>query len=288
MNYKDRAGHTYYIDTKQDKLLQQIYSNPLGYMGIKLLTKPAVSKLAGALLDSRISCIGINPFLKKNNIDLGEYIRTEYHSYNEFFTRQIKHRMRPIDSNPKHLIAPSDGKLTVYPICENSVFSIKGTEYAIKDLVKSKKLAQRFEGGYCIINRLTVDNYHRYCYVDSGYKSENFYIPGVLHTVNPAALTKVNVYRENAREYTLLKTDHFGTVLQMEVGALMVGRICNHLGRSYVHKGFEKGYFEFGGSTIVLLVQKDRVQIDTDLLENTQNGYETLIKMGEKIGEAYE
>lgn len=43
----------------------------------------------------------------------------------------------------------------------------------------------------------------------------------------------------------------------MEVGAMMVGRITNHEAvPGYVTRGEEKGYFEFGGSTIILLTQK--------------------------------
>ena len=45
-----------------------------------------------------------------------------------------------------------------------------------------------------------------------------------------------------------------------------------------------KGKFEFGGSTICLLVEKDKVIFDKDIIENTNNGYETAIKMGEQIG----
>jgi phosphatidylserine decarboxylase len=286
MNYKERDGSTLYIDTKQDTILKKLYGNPVGYAAMKLLAHPVVSRFAGFLMDSQISSICIDPFIKKNHIDLSDYIATNYHSFNEFFTRQIKHNARPIDEKPNHFIASSDGKITVYPIKADSTFTIKGAQYSLASLLESKQLARHYEGGYCIINRLTVDNYHRYCYVDDGLKSDNVFIPGKLHTVNPVALTKVNVYKENAREYSLLKSDHFGTVLQMEVGALLVGRITNHDCKCYVKKGFEKGYFEYGGSTIVTLIQKNRVKIDEDLLQNTQDGFETIVKMGEKIGEA--
>ncbi len=288
MDYKDREGTVYREETGQDRFLQKVYNNKLYYLGFRCLTKPVISKMIGFILDSQASCFLIDPFIRKNQIDLSEYVRTEYHSFNEYFSRQIKHRARPIDMDPAHLISSSDGKLSVYPIRSDSVFEIKGTAYSLQSLLKSKRLAERYQGGYCIINRLTVDNYHRYSYPDSGYKSDNIRIPGVLHTVNPAAFGRVNVYKENAREYTLIRTEQFGTILQMEVGAMLVGRIRNHQERGYVHKGFEKGYFEYGGSTIITLVQKDRVKMDTDLLENTDNGYETLVKMGEKIGVRYE
>ena len=151
-------------------------------------------------------------------------------------------------------------------------------------LLKNKQLAREFEGGYAMIFRLTVDDYHRYCYVADGSKSENIRIPGVLHTVNPIASDYFPIYKENAREYTILKTPVFGTMVQMEVGALLVGKIVNHHGKSTARRGQEKGYFQFGGSTVVLLVKKDTVQVDADILENSRAGIETVVKMGEKIG----
>lgn len=102
--------------------------------------------------------------------------------------------------------------------------------------------------------------------------------------MNPAANDKYPIYKMNTREYCLIRTEHFGTVLMMEVGALMVGKIQNYHQKGTVKRGAEKGRFEFGGSTIILLFQKESVKIDQDLWDNTCNGFETSVKMGEKIG----
>ena len=129
-----------------------------------------------------------------------------------------------------------------------------------------------------------VDDYHRYCYAADGRKSGQRKIAGILHTVNPVANDVCPIYKMNSREYCLIKTEQFGTLLQMEVGALMVGKISNNQqGLGFVHKGVEKGRFEFGGSTIILLTQKNVVIPDRDLLEHTGSGMETLVKMGEQI-----
>ena len=113
-------------------------------------------------------------------------------------------------------------------------------------------------------------------------KSRARKIPGVFHTVNPAANEVYPIYHENTREYCLLKTEQFGTITMMEVGAMMVGKITNlEENPCEVKRGEEKGYFEFGGSTIVLLLQHGKVRIDEDLLDNTENGYETIVRMGE-------
>jgi len=64
----------------------------------------------------------------------------------------------------------------------------------------------------------------------------------------------------------------------------MIGRIKNHHEKYRFTKGEEKGMFLFGGSTIVLLVEKDKVVIDKDIIKNTVSGYETIVKIGQKIG----
>ena len=188
------------------------------------------------------------------------------------------------------LTSPCDGKLSVYPIKSGrsgeGTFVIKDTPYTIESLLRSRRLAERYDGGWAFVFRLTVDDYHRYCYIDEGRKSRNIHIPGVFHTVNPVANDMVPIYKENTREYSLLKSRHFKTVLMMEVGAMMVGKITNlHKNPATVKKGQEKGNFEFGGSTIILLIQPGKVRIDYDLIENTEEGYETIVKMGERIGE---
>ena len=83
-----------------------------------------------------------------------------------------------------------------------------------------------------------------------------------------------------------MHTRAFGDVIAMEVGALLVGKIVNHHGPASVRRGQEKGYFQFGGSTVVLLMKKDTAILDGDILENSRNGIETVVKFGEKIGTA--
>lgn len=284
MKYIDRSGNKWEETSGQDKLLAWVYGHALTRLLIRPLVSPAVSRLGGKFLDSRLSALAISGFVRKNHIDLQEYEEQKFCSYNAFFTRRIRQERRPVAKAGEEFISPCDGKASVYPIDGECSFVIKHTPYTVGQLVRSKRLASYYEGGYAIVLRLTVDDYHRYCYVDGGEKSGQIHIPGVLHTVNPAANDVVPIYKMNAREYCLLRTDHFGTVLMMEVGALMVGRIHNYHQRCKVEKGQEKGRFEFGGSTIVLMVQKNRVKIDEDILRNTEEGYETIVKMGEKIG----
>lgn len=284
MKYMDREGNAYEENTLQDRVLEKIYTSPLGRALIKPFTTPTFSKMMGAVLDTRLSSLFIVPFVKKHNIQMEDYTSKYYRSYNEFFSREIKPEKRVIDEEVVSMISPADGKLSVYPISQDLHINIKHTTYSIASLIKSEKLAAEYEGGYAIVIRLTVDNYHRYCYVADGQKGKNHYIQGVLHTVNPIANDYVPIYKENAREFCRIRTKYFGEIIQMEVGAMLVGKITNYHDRKEVTKGEEKGKFEFGGSTVVVLVKKDMVDLDEDLLENTQNGYETIVKMGERIG----
>ncbi len=285
MRYIDREGNITIEDSGQDKLLRWMYDRSLGRTVLRFLTKPTISKAAGWALDKKWSKIFISPFIQKNEIDMSLYEEKNYNSYNDFFTRQIRKECRPIAEGENILISPCDGKLSVYPIEENQHFMIKNTAYTLESLLRSKKLAKKYEGGTICVFRLTVDDYHRYCYVDDGRKSANHHIPGVFHTVNPAANDVYPIYKENTREFSLLQSKHFKTILMMEVGALMVGRIVNHQEEAEVRRGEEKGMFEFGGSTVILIFQKNAVEIEKAILENTKNGYETIVKMGEEIGE---
>lgn len=268
----------------QDRLLAKLYGTVWGRMLLRPLVAPAVSRLAGAFLSTGLSRCLIKPFIRNNQIDMSPYQPAVYRSYNEFFSRKIRPEMRPVDRQEDHLIAPCDSKLTVLPIAPDARLWLKHTEYTVESLVRSRELAEKYKGGYALVFRLTVSDYHRYCYVDDGEKEENVRIPGVLHTVNPIANDHYPIYKENAREYSILHSARFGDVLMMEVGALLVGKIVNLHGKASVNRGQEKGYFQFGGSTVVLLFEKDRIAADEDILANSRQNIETIVHMGEKIG----
>jgi len=281
---KTRTGEIIVTNEKQNKLLRILYDTTGGRMFLSILTAPVLSKIAGAFMDSFLSKPLIKPFIKRGGIDMSQFEERKFHSYNDFFTRKVKPEKRPVDTDPSHLISPCDSKLMVYHIDRRSIFRIKGSHYRVSDLLSNKFMSDRFSGGLCLIFRLEVDDYHRYCYIDDGLKTENTFIKGELHTVNPIALGRYNIYKRNSREYTLIHTDNFGDVVQVEVGAMMVGRICNRHGAASVRRGQEKGKFEFGGSTIVMLFEKGAAEIDQDIMKNSSEGIETVVKYGEKIG----
>ena len=287
MECKDRKGMPVPSDAQQDAVLRKLYGTAGGRMALKVLVRPWVSRFGGAVLSSGISKLAIPGFVKKNGIDMRQYEHRRYKSYNDFFTRRIRKGMRPVEQQPAGFIAPCDSRLTVHEICDGATFHIKNTQYTMHSLFRDSKLADEYRGGLLLLFRLTVDDYHRYCYADNGTKSCDTYINGVFHTVNPFAGQIFPIYKENSRCYCTLETENFGKLLHMEVGALMVGNIVNyhkHGGFSF-KRGQEKGRFEFGGSTVILCVKKDVLRVDEDILTNSREGIETKVRMGEKIGE---
>lgn len=284
MDYIDLQGKKVSNITNQDKLLSFLYTNIFGRMLLKPLIQPQVSKLAGRYLSSAHSKWLISKFIERNEINMDIYEECDYSSFNDFFTRKIKPDCRPVPEDLDVLISPCDCLATVYPIQENTTFSIKNTEYTLRSLLRSPRLAKRFRGGYAYILRLTVEDYHRYLYSVSGKQSKNYHIDGTFHTVNPIANDYLPIYKENTREYTVIHSKEFGDVLQMEVGALLVGKISNHKQSTVVTRGEEKGFFEYGGSTIVVLNQKGRVTPRSDLLTNSKNGYETKVLQAHPLG----
>ena len=284
MNQKLRDGTVIIQKNGQDRFLGLLYGHSFGRAVLKPLVSPTFSRLAGRFLSSRASRVFIRPFIRQNHIDMSQFEEKNYVSYNEFFSRRIRPGARTVDMEPMHLVSPCDSKLTVLPVTEDGVFTLKHTPYTVASLLQNERLAADYLGGQALIFRLTVDDYHRYCYVCGGEKTENIFIPGKLHTVNPIANGYFPIYKENSREYSILRTKEFDDILMMEVGALMVGKIVNHHEKTAVHRGEEKGYFQFGGSTVVLLFKKDTVRIDSDILENSCQGFETVVKYGERIG----
>lgn len=265
-------------------LLNFLYKTVPGRILLKLLSSRFVSKVCGTFLDSRWSVCLINSFVRKNKINLDDYETEGIKNFNEFFRRKIKDGKRHFDMEASHLCAPCDGLLSVWKLSEGTIIPVKQSQFSLSSLLRNDELAKEFENGLCLVFRLCVDNYHRYCYADSGKKGPNIFIPGVLHTVRPIALQSRPVFIQNCREYTVIESPVFGKLIQMEVGAMLVGRIVNLQEEGLAERGKEKGFFEYGGSTIILLLKKDVAQINEQIISNSKQGKETPVMMGECIG----
>ncbi len=270
---------------KESASLRFLYHTTVGRLLLKPLVAPPISRLVGAFMSSSLSRPLIGRFVKKTGIRLSDYEDARYRSFNDCFTRKIKSENRPIPEEKDAFISPCDAYLSAYPIDGESVFHVKGSDYSVAGLLGGNEaLAKSYDGGTALIFRLCVHHYHRYIYLDAGKKGENVFIKGKLHTVRPIALETFPVFVQNTREYTVLDTEGFGAVTQIEVGALLVGKIQNHHGAHTFVRGEEKGTFLYGGSTVILLVPKGAVCFDERLFRATEANEETEVQMGEVLG----
>ena len=265
--------------------LRFLYHTPLGRLLLRPLCARPLSRLCGRFLDSPLSKPLIRPFVRRNGIRLEDFFSDNFCCFNDCFSRRIRPGLRPVDPSPDALVAPCDGLLSVYPIQKDMVIPAKQSRYTINDLLGGDPAAARFEGGTCLVFRLCVNHYHRYCYPDGGRPLRSAFIPGELHTVRPIALGQLPVFVRNCREYALLETDHLGTVAQIEVGAMLVGKIANQPAPERFERGDEKGMFLYGGSTVILLIEPGRLRIPEAAFALSAEEREIPVCMGERIAD---
>ena len=266
--------------------LHWLYNNPVGELTLNAIVKRKfVSEWYGGRMDSPNSKDKIADFVKDYNIDLSIAEKQEFDSFNDFFTRKLKSNARKIDTTNNVLISPADGKLLAYSNIENQDFIVKGYKFDIYEYLQNDSLADLYKNGSLIIVRLCPTDYHRYHFPVEGTVINDVKIEGDYYSVSPIALKKkIEIICQNKREYSEIKTNNFGNVIMSEVGATMVGSMVKTYTSNNIEKGEEKGYFKFGGSTVILFFKNNKITIDKDLLLNTKNGLETEVIMGEKIG----
>lgn len=262
--------------------LEKLYNTWYGRVLSKFILLPVFSSMATAKDRRRSSTKKIAPFVERYGINMSDFEDREYNSFSDFFTRSIKPGKRPVDTDVNAVIAPADSKVLCYDIDDDLKFTVKGSIYTPDEITGNCTDISSYAGGKALVFRLSMDDYHHYCFIDSGRVLSSNEIKGKLHTVSSIS-SKHKIYKENHRIVNVLDTDHFGKVIYIEVGALLVGRIKNN-GIKQFEKGQEKGYFEQGGSTTVLFFEKDKIKVDDDIAKMSGNGIETKVKMGERIG----
>ncbi|MBN1907675.1 MAG: phosphatidylserine decarboxylase [Deltaproteobacteria bacterium] len=289
----------HYIDRKTGNIRQEIvpgerwlkwlYCNPFGKLALEgLVKRKFLSQWYGRKMDKPASKNKIPGFIKELNIDMGEVLRpaNDFSTLNDFFIRRLKPESRPIERDVNAIVSPADGKTLGFTEIDSlDTFFVKGHQFSIEKLLQDQSLSKRYAGGTLLIFRLAPADYHRFHFPANGRISKSTRINGAYYSVSPYAVKKrMKIYWENTREYSILTTLNAGDILLCEIGATMVGSIVqNYLPDTEVIKGDEKGWFSFGGSTVIVLFEKNRVKIDTDIIENTRKGYETSIRVGEKL-----
>ena len=291
IKYLDRKTKEELIeDTPGEGVLEWLYGSSSGKFVLEVLFKKKIlSNLIGWYMNSGLSKNRIQKFLDEYEIDMSNYLSPEngFNSFNEFFIRKIKAEVRPIG---KGIVSPADGKILAYQnIKDLEKIYIKGSKFSLNEFIGNKSIAEKYKDGSLVIVRLAPTDYHRYHFPASGIISDTKLIKGDYYSVSPLALkNKIEIFCRNVRTISTLKTIKFGNIIISEVGATFVGSIVQtYKPHTSIIKGGEKGYFEFGGSTVVLLFEKDKIRIDEDIIENTNNRKETSILMGETIAKSF-
>lgn len=251
---------------------------------------PLLSYLYGKIQRMKWTRKKIAPFVKQYQINLDEAQKnlSSFTSFNDFFIRSLKKEARPFDLDPNIAIAPADGRYLFVPnISKQDGFYVKGKKFSLKSFLKEDALVERYEKGLMILARLCPTDYHRFHFPCAGIPEKAKLINGTLHSVNLSSLKQnIDVFSENKRMLTLFNTEHFGEVLYAEIGAVCVGAIeQTYTPDQHVAKGEEKGFFAFGGSSLILLFEPNRLQIETDLLKYPKYT-EILCKFGQPLGRA--
>lgn len=268
-------------------LLQFLYDNPFGKTTLLPIAKRKfISEIYGRRMDRPSSVGRIQAFVDQLGIDMSESKKAvdEFTSFNDFFYRELRPEARPIGEG---FVAPGDGRLLAFEkVSAVNEFFVKGRRFTLPEFLGDQNLADTYQDASLLILRLAPNDYHRFHFPWAGTPSSIQKIKGSYYSVSPYALAGnfTRVFCENKRELCFLRTKEKGEVLLIPIGATMVGGIVEtYVPEQAIEKGAEMGYFKFGGSTVAVLVDANKITIDPDILENTRNKMETYVKMGERI-----
>lgn len=243
-----------------------------------------MSRKQGRRFDNPLSVKEIPAFIKFHQLDMSEVLEpTEnFNTFNEFFYRKLKPGARPCDSpdNKNVVVSPADCRMMAFPTIDSATkIWIKGTEFSIPKLLDDPEEAIAYEGGALAIFRLAPQDYHRYHSPVDGIIRKIHNVEGQYYTVNPMAIrTTLDVYGDNKRDIVHMETEVFGKVAIVCIGAMMVGSIILTANvNDRLSRTDELGYFAFGGSTLVVLFEKNAIRFDDDLIQNGSESLETLV-----------
>ena len=289
----DKIPPIRYVDRKSGQIkiekvvaakgLKWLYYDPLGRLTLNALVKRKfLSDYYGKKMDSKSSVKKIKPFVAKLNLkNVGNL--DKYKSFNDFFTRPVPNLKEHILPDSNVISSPACGKILAFQnVKSQSDFYIKGIRFSLNEFTHG--LSSKIKNPVVLIIRLTPIDYHRFYFPINCKIEKQISINGFLYSVSPLALKKnAKVFLENKRTITLCKNNRIGNFIISEVGATFIGSIIQTCKGDYHKKGEEKGYFKFGGSSIVLIFNGNQIKIDNDLLNNTKNGFETTVYAGDEI-----
>lgn len=203
----------------------------------------------------------------------------KYGSLNEFFTRHIKDIMIQAGD----IVSPATCKAVVYDTFESSRVWVKGLLWSAPRLLRMNASFQDHAVG---IFRLRPADYHRFHIPSGGRIASIRHIQGTYLSVDPIVVGRTNVLTENNRVVVTIKSPLYGTYYVIAVGAAGVGRVV--IERSVndtVRAGEPLGAFEFGGSTVVVLIpNKNGAAVwDSTYVAAAARGNEVKVDIGTRM-----
>jgi phosphatidylserine decarboxylase len=267
--------------------IRAAYGTFLGRLLQRLIFSwPLFSRVAGWYANCLISTKKIQPFIERYAILLDEIQLeiSQFGSFNEFFCRQLKPSARPIVQGRNIVVAPCDGRyFFVSNLDAQRKISVKGRRIRLEELVGDVSL-RKFQGGSALIGRLCPMDYHRFHFPCDGIPGKAQLVGNRLYSVHPLALRHISVFGKNKRMLTRMIT-LAGEMLMIEVGAMFVGSINQtHISHRHIKKGAEKGFFSFGGSTVILLFKPNAFIPCDDVQKLSEKNLEIYIHMGDHVG----
>jgi phosphatidylserine decarboxylase len=284
-------------DRKNGRLIQEFMtdsaatyeSRPHRSLANLLQSHPAYDWLISLYQNTRLSARKIEPFIRKHKIDMAEFEPGPYSTYAEFFDRRFRPGARTFPKEPRIAGAFAEARYFGWTMVRpDQNFPIKGYSLDANELLGSAEYARLFKGGSVILARLSPVDYHHLHYFDAGTTIGHESLGKRLWTVNKNALQNDHeILFRNERKVQLLQTTNFGLIGFVEVGALSVGRIVQiHPLKEPFQRGTEKSVFRFGGSAVVVFGEPGAWTPSEDILRNTSNSVETLVRLGEEIAVA--
>lgn len=250
------------------------------------------SKCHGAYLNSTESAGALNAFLEDPAYKIDDYDPgpSGWLTFNQFFARHVKPGRRPIDGlyNDSIVVAATDSVFRgSWPVDDHAAIEAKGTQYLITQLLQDSPYRDEFAGGFFTHSYLDTNDYHRFHVPVAGRVKDVRKIPGnvIVNTVvqddgTPATIDGVGFQMTQTRGLIVIESAiGLVAVLPIGMGHVSSVNITAEIG-VFLAKGQEFGYFAYGGSDMVMLFQKNRVEftaiIDTHYKQGQQIAAGTL------------
>lgn len=232
----------------------------------------------GEFLDTPASAAGIDTFARMPNYNVDDYFISPsgWLTFNQFFAREMRPGKRPIAAprDDTVVVSPADAVfMGQHPIDEDSTIAVKSAKWAIADLLADSSYADEFRGGTYAHSFLYVDDYHRYHVPVSGIVREVRNISGRVYLdvqKNEDGTFDIidgDTYQFNQeRGLIVIDSPEVGLVAVLPIGMAYVSSVnlTPEVGAE-LRKGDEFGFFLFGGSDIVMVFQKDAVELDAEV-----------------------